>query len=96
MYVSHLVHINIFLSRQSLPVRAILLIFLRSFTGTRKYTQEVYDACVASFRALPLSAVLDKRFLCVHGGISPELNTLSDILKVRKLLYLKQANEINC
>lgn len=55
--------------------------------GTRKYTLELYNACTQSFRALPLSAVLDKRFLCVHGGISPELNTLSDILKVLVMIY---------
>ena len=42
----------------------------------------VYLSCVESFTTLPISAVLDRRFLCVHGGISPELNTVTDINKV--------------
>ena len=42
----------------------------------------VYLSCVESFTTLPIAAVLDRRFLCVHGGISPELNTVADINKV--------------
>jgi serine/threonine-protein phosphatase 2B catalytic subunit len=50
--------------------------------GLHKYSEKVYDACIASFSALPLSGLLDGRFFCAHGGISPELDTLSDIDRV--------------
>ncbi|KAH7908794.1 Metallo-dependent phosphatase-like protein [Hygrophoropsis aurantiaca] len=44
-----------------------------------KYSPAVYEACISSFCALPVTALVDKRFFCVHGGISPELITLEDL-----------------
>ena len=43
----------------------------------------MYDACIESFCALPIVGLLDGKFFCVHGGISPELNVIADIDRVR-------------
>jgi diadenosine tetraphosphatase ApaH/serine/threonine PP2A family protein phosphatase len=51
--------------------------------GLHKYSETVYDACIESFCALPVCGLLDSKFFCVHGGISPELNTISDVDRVR-------------
>ena len=47
--------------------------------GLHKYSENIYEACIRSFWSLPVAALVDNRFFCVHGGISPELINLSDI-----------------
>ena len=53
----------------------------------RKYDDKnhaVYNACIETFNALPLAAVIDKKILCVHGGLSPSWNQLSDLEKINR------------
>lgn len=57
------------------------------YPGLHKYSTTIYDACILSFQALPVTALIDQKFFCVHGGISPELEVLSDINRVRHRAY---------
>jgi serine/threonine-protein phosphatase 2B catalytic subunit len=49
-----------------------------------KYSQKLYEACIKSFCSLPLCALVNKQLFCVHGGLSPELVSLSDLNKINR------------
>lgn len=44
-----------------------------------KYDQEIYDLFIELFNFLPLSAVINGKFIAVHAGISPQLRNIQNI-----------------
>lgn len=38
-----------------------------------KYDEEVYNLLMDSFDSMPLGCLVNEKYLCMHGGISPEL-----------------------
>ncbi|CAF2803688.1 unnamed protein product [Rotaria sp. Silwood2] len=54
----------------------------------------LYNACMAAFDALPICAVIDSHFLCMHGGISPDIRTLSDIEKLDRFVEIPDSGPL--
>nr|CAG8441793.1 6523_t:CDS:10 [Entrophospora candida] len=59
-------------------------LFLGDYVDRGYFSIEVYEACMESFCALPLAAIMNKQFLCIHGGLSPDLVTLDDLRTINR------------
>lgn len=50
----------------------------------KKLNRHMLNSFLRVFDALPIGAVVEKRFFCVHGGLSPHLRYLRDIKAIRR------------
>lgn len=50
----------------------------------RRYNLSMWREFCNMFNYLPISAIIDERVLCMHGGLSPEINSLSQINSVNR------------
>jgi len=49
-----------------------------------KYDEEIYNKLMDAFDALPLAAIINNKFLSVHGGLSPKCSDLSFITNLNR------------
>ncbi|KAJ6230418.1 serine/threonine-protein phosphatase 2b catalytic subunit [Anaeramoeba flamelloides] len=49
-----------------------------------KYNEEIYEEIMKTFDCLPLAAIVDDQFFCVHAGISPELIDVEAINEINR------------
>ena len=54
----------------------------------KKYDNDesVFDTFISVFEAMPIAADVNGDYLCMHGGISPELATVDDINKIDRFV----------
>jgi serine/threonine-protein phosphatase 2B catalytic subunit len=53
-----------------------------------KYSLDLWYESMSLFDCLPICALIDDRFLCMHGGISPDLKSVNDIAKLNRFQEL--------
>ena len=47
--------------------------------GKRRYNIKLWKLFIDCFNCLPVAALIDDRILCMHGGLSPELESIEQI-----------------
>ncbi|AQK55408.1 Serine/threonine-protein phosphatase PP1 [Zea mays] len=50
----------------------------------RRFSVKLWKTFTDCFNCLPVSALIDEKILCMHGGLSPELNKLEQILNLNR------------
>lgn len=48
----------------------------------RRSNLKIFKIFVDVFNVLPIAAVVNKRIICMHGGLSPEITTMDEIQKL--------------
>ncbi len=49
-----------------------------------KYDEELYDLFMQTFDTMPLVAVVNQTYLCMHGGVSPYMKTVEEVNNVNR------------
>jgi len=58
--------------------------FLKIPLGKRRYNIKLWKTFSDVFNCLPVAALIDEKILCMHGGLSPELSNLDQIVKIMR------------
>lgn len=77
---------NIYLLRGNHETEELTEIYGFRTECLNKYTEKLYNKFISFFDMLPLAAVIEDRIFCVHGGISPDLNSIDEIEKIQRPL----------
>jgi serine/threonine-protein phosphatase PP1 catalytic subunit len=50
----------------------------------RRYSIKLWKTFTDSFNTLPVTAVVDEKILCMHGGLSPELKSFEQVRRIMR------------
>lgn len=73
---------NFFITRGNHECASINRIYGFYDECKRRYSIKLWKNFTDCFNALPIVALLDDKILCMHGGLSPDLNSIDDIKKI--------------
>ena len=61
----------------------------------RRYNIKMWKTFVEVFNCFPICASIDDKILCMHGGLSPEFNTLDQLNKIIRPTDIPEKGIIN-
>jgi len=73
---------NFFLLRGNHECASITRIYGFYDECKRRYNVKMWKTFCDAFNCLPTAAVVDEKIFCMHGGLSPEINTMDQIKRI--------------
>ena len=64
------------------------------FKGKRRYSFKLWKSFGDCFNCLPVAAIIDDKILCMHGGLSPELESLDQITRIMRPTEVSDQGEL--
>ena len=62
----------------------MLIIVCALHSGKRRFTVRLWKAFTDCFNLLPAAALIEDKILCMHGGLSPDLNSFDQIRQISR------------
>ncbi|OHS99457.1 Serine/threonine-protein phosphatase PP1 [Tritrichomonas foetus] len=75
---------NIFLIRGNHECETVTNIYGFRRDCTKRFSQRIYKKFMKCFMHLPFAAVINDSYICLHGGMSPHLESLEDLMDLDK------------
>jgi diadenosine tetraphosphatase ApaH/serine/threonine PP2A family protein phosphatase len=78
-----------FMMNVSSPIRRVLAIErfgsnIHDVTGKRRYNIKLWKTFTDCFNCLPIAAIIDEKIFTMHGGLSPDLQSMEQIRRVMR------------
>lgn len=63
---------------------SFLPFFATSNIGKRRYNIKLWKTFTDCFNCLPIAAIIDEKIFTMHGGLSPDLQSMEQIRRVMR------------
>ena len=61
----------------------------------KRYTVKLWKTFIDCFNTLPVAAIIDDKILCMHGGLSQDLNNLDQLNKIIRPTDVPEKGNLN-
>jgi diadenosine tetraphosphatase ApaH/serine/threonine PP2A family protein phosphatase len=63
---------------------SLWLLLTQVGAGKRRYNIKLWKTFTDCFNCLPVAGIVDEKILCMHGGLSPELQNMEQIRRIMR------------